>query len=325
MPERVVVSFCGAPLEDPTQSATYFDRALSIKKRAEARGAALCAWGALSFSFSFSPDDLEEALGLAALLLEKGPETDSFKAGVAGGDMRPVSERGSLEALEWGAPLVAATSAAELARPGEVVIDESFLARRGPDFGALGFEAAREVRERGAATARDAQPLARAAVAVLLRREPSQPPSVPARGGRVAGLVKSALLQGETAPLELLIAELRETGAHGDLIERMSGFVALRRGATLDGLRQLRGAAEAVTEPAQKARARLAYGVALASAGRTEGALLEALGALAFARKARDTHGEHACSLFLARLSLAAGHVDAASAWRTVAERAASV
>jgi hypothetical protein len=134
-------------------------------------------------------------------------------------------------------------------------------------------------------------------------------------------LAKRALLQGDVDALERLIAELRKSGEHADLVERMSGFVALRRGATADALRRLRGAAEAVTEPAQRARARLAYGVALASAGRTDSALLEALEALARAREAVDPYGEHACALFLARLSAAAGHPDAASVWAMIAAR----
>jgi hypothetical protein len=135
-------------------------------------------------------------------------------------------------------------------------------------------------------------------------------------------MAKRALLGGDVEALERLIAELRETGAHADLVERMSGFVALRRGATADALRRLRVATEAVKEPAQRARARLAYGVALASAGRTESALLEALEALARAREAGDPHGEHACALFLARLSAAAGHADSASVWALIAARA---
>ena len=122
--------------------------------------------------------------------------------------------------------------------------------------------------------------------------------------------------------LERLIAHLNETGEHAELVERMSGLVALRRGATADALRRLRSATEAVKEPAQRARARLAYGVALASAGRTDSALLEALEALARAREAAEPHGEHACALFLARLSAAAGHPDAASVWALIAARA---
>lgn len=135
----------------------------------------------------------------------------------------------------------------------------------------------------------------------------------------LAELAKRALIQGDMAAVERLISQLRETGEHHELVERMTGLVALRRGATAEALRRLRDAAEVVREPSQQARACLAYGVALATAGRSESALLEALSALARARAASDAQGERACALFLARLSAAAGHPDAASAWAVIA------
>ena len=67
-------------------------------------------------------------------------------------------------------------------------------------------------------------------------------------------------------------------------------------------------------------RALLAYGVALAASGRTDAALLAALGALARAREVADRQGEHVCARFLARLSAAAGYERAARTWATVAE-----
>lgn len=159
--------------------------------------------------------------------------------------------------------------------------------------------------------------------APMLSSVPPRGPSVPPRdsGGELAELAKRALVQGDVSGLERLIEELRDTGERSDLVERMSGMVALQRGATAEALRRLRAAAEAVREPAQCARARLAYGVALATAGRTDGALLEGLEALARAREADDAHGEHACALFLARLSAGTGHQDAAGAWAFVAAR----
>jgi hypothetical protein len=146
-------------------------------------------------------------------------------------------------------------------------------------------------------------------------------PAVPAVSERtaLAELAKRALIQGDIAAVERLISQLRETGEHHELVERMTGLVALRRGATAEALRRLRDAAEVVREPSQQARACLAYGVALATAGRSESALLEALSALARARAASDAQGERACALFLARLSAAAGHPDAASAWAVIA------
>ncbi len=144
----------------------------------------------------------------------------------------------------------------------------------------------------------------------------------PAMGpARLAELAKDALVQGDVTALEGLIAQLRATGEYPELVERMSGFVALGRGAKSEALGKLRMAAAAADQsPAQRARALLAYGVALAAAGRTESALLEALDALARAREASDRHGEHVCARFLARLCSAAGHTGAASAWAQAAK-----
>ena len=244
--------------------------------------------------------------------------------------MSPVGERGSVAGLAWGRPLVNSAALARAAGEGEVLIDEALWSLRGAEISALGFHAdgdgikrlSRPPQEPSQAPGRaklTSTTLQMAAVAF----PPSEPDRQPAsmRDPRVE-MAKKALLQGDTAALEKLIAELREAGSHADLVERMSGFIALRRGATADALRRLRSATEAVKEPAQRARARLAYGVALASAGRTESALLEALEGLARAREAGDAQGEHACALFLARLSAGSGHSAAASAWAMVAARA---
>ncbi|XXX77945.1 hypothetical protein WMF30_04125 [Sorangium sp. So ce134] len=139
---------------------------------------------------------------------------------------------------------------------------------------------------------------------------------------RLAELAKQALVQGELRTLERLVEELRRTGEHPELVERMSGLISLGRGAKDEALRRFRSAAEAEASPAQRARALLAYGVALAAAGRTEGALLEALSALARAREAEDRRGEQACAQFLARLAAATGHEEAARTWAQVARLA---
>jgi hypothetical protein len=237
--------------------------------------------------------------------------------------MSAIGERGSLAGLAWGLPLVSAAALSRAADAGEVLIDTAFFAHRASEIQALGFRGEGDRIKR----------LVRSdAIVVSDRVSEPAPPFVPDPNLRlpsarppmdsVGDVAKRALLQGDTPALERLITELSESGEHGELVERMSGFVALRRRASAVAPRRLRSAAEAVNEPAQRARARLAYGVALASAGRTESALLEALEALARAREAADSHGEHACALFLARLSAAAGHPDAASVWAMIASRA---
>jgi hypothetical protein len=141
--------------------------------------------------------------------------------------------------------------------------------------------------------------------------------------GRLVELAKQALLKGDLPMLERLVSELHLIGGHAELVERMTGFIALGRGAKAEALQRLRAATEDERLPARRARALLAYGVALAAAGRTEAALLEVLTALARTREAGDRHGEHACARFLVRLCVAAGHEDAARTWVEVARRVA--
>lgn len=349
MPRRIIVSFRGAVPGTPADGARYIAQALAMKKRAEAHGATLCAWSALTFSFCFEEDELEEAVRLAAMVFENAGA--GLCAGIAEGDLANIGERGPLAGLAWGMPLVRATQLSRAARPGEVLSDEHFYWQHGDDVLALGFRGEGEPIKRllpvepeapdsphSSTSAPESEPPAPAEARGPMTDAPSmpelalelEPDSVPASA--IAGLgrasdpvietAKRALLQGDIGALEGLIAELRESGEHANLVERMSGFVALRRGATADALRRLRAAAEAAMEPGRRARARLAYGVALAGAGRAESALLEALEALARAREAGDAHGEHACALFLARLSSRSGHADAASVWAMIAAKA---
>ena len=339
MPDRIVVSFRGTVPRGGEK--IYLDRALALKQRAEAHGATLCAWSALTFSFDFDPDELEEATSLAALAQEKIPEDERFGAGIAAGEMRTLGEGGGMAKLGWGAPLVAAAILSRDARAGEVLIDGEMLARFSAELADLGFRVSGERRQLLPAARMSLPPppivdLRSVAVPlpppprVLQQSYPFGPPTAPpppnsARadaGDQTAELARQALLQGNMAALDLLLEKLRVTGEHAELVERMAGLVALRRGATAEGLRRLRDAAESVKEPAQQARSRLAYGVALAAAGRTEGALLEALEALSRARAGDDAPGERACALFLARLSAGAGHPEAASAWVRIAQGA---
>lgn len=142
---------------------------------------------------------------------------------------------------------------------------------------------------------------------------------LPESAQELAELAKQALVQGDLVLLERLIAELRKTGEHADMVERMSGFIALGRGAKAEALRKLRAAADVEQPPAQRARTLLAYGVALAATGQSEAALIEALDAIARTREAGDRVGEEACARFMARLCSAVGHPGPAATWALVA------
>jgi hypothetical protein len=344
MPDRIVVSFRG--MVPPGGGALYLERALALKQRAEAHGATLCAWSALTFSFDFDPDELEEAASLAALTQESVPEEERFGAGIAAGEMRTLGDGGGMAKLGWGEPLVTAALLSRDARAGEVLIDIGIMERRGAELLKLGFRISGERRQLLPAERNSLppqQPARFEASPIAVPLVPLPPPprvlqqsypfgsssaagpqssrgSSPEAGDQTAELARQALLQGNMAALDLLLEQLRVNGEHGDLVDRMAGLVALRRGATAEALRRLRDATESVKEPAQQARARLAYAVALAASGRTEGALLEALEALSRARAAEDAPGARACALFLARLSAGAGHGASASTWIKIAQ-----
>lgn len=356
MPERLIVSFRSG--RDDTNAEGYVDQAIAVRGRAGALGASLCASSAMTLSFSLDLDAFEEALSLALFAAEDPVRgARRLSAGVAVGPVWSLGEGGSFAELLWGPPLTAAEMLAARALPGEVRLEPGLAEARSAELRDLGL-----VYEDGylrRAQAHDASdPAERSAPSVMppsgrisytrpieaidADREAAPAIEAPApvieapaprdEGGEadpeevaeaLANLAKQALLRGDLSTLERLVSELRVTGEHGDLVERMSGMAALSRGATADALRKLRAATETAIEPAVKARALLAFGVALAGAGRTESALLEGLSALARAREAGDAHGEHACALFLARLSASAGHQDAALAWASVAARAA--
>jgi hypothetical protein len=139
-----------------------------------------------------------------------------------------------------------------------------------------------------------------------------------------AGATHDDLAPKEPAPgfrLDTWIEALRASGDREGAAIRLEAIAALAKGETNQALAVLRaGVATAESAaPAARSRASLAYGIALAVAGRQTEALIAALEALARAREGGETRGEQACTRFLARLSGAAGHAEAAKSWLTVA------
>jgi hypothetical protein len=247
-----------------------------------------------------------------------------------GGSMPPPpsASRIPLDGFEDGGLPIASSSSGELSpRPQlDTMIDDSMFARFDPArSGPPSSSAPRSSTEPSHPKRVPSEPalpksIPPFSIAFDVTDVPAAAPAGPARSA-LAERARNALVQGDIVTLEGLVSEMRSAGESGELVERMSGFIALGRGAKADALRRLRAAASADLPAAQKARARLAYGVALAAAGRTETALLETLDALARAREALDKNGENACARFLARLSSVAGHAAAAAAWTAVAKR----
>jgi hypothetical protein len=160
--------------------------------------------------------------------------------------------------------------------------------------------------------------------------KPSQPPSMVAalRTGRKdsepsrAAVAAQALKDRDWEGVERMVEELRADPENALAADRLEAMAELSRGETARALRLLRQVKDRAlgADASTRSRAALALGVALASAGRTSEALLEALEALARARESHDFSGERACATFLAQLSDQAGHLDAAGEWASLAQ-----
>lgn len=152
-----------------------------------------------------------------------------------------------------------------------------------------------------------------------LRADPAIEEDPELMAARLPRLAKQALLEGDMATLDQVLLSLRVTGEHDALVERMSAFNCLGKGNHAEAFRRLQ-TAEEIT--GRDTRQLLSHGIALASVGSVDGAMLETLEALALARQERDFRGEQACARFLAYLSAAMGQPREASVWARVAQDA---
>ncbi|MDI1444943.1 hypothetical protein [Polyangium sp. 6x1] len=137
---------------------------------------------------------------------------------------------------------------------------------------------------------------------------------------RLSKLLREALVEGDIKTVEDILVRLRVTGEHDALVDRMGAFVLLARREPGEALRKLKEAVDSASSPRARVRARLSYGIGLASAGDMDRALMETLTALARAREASDQRAEQACARFLAYLSAAMGQPQAAMVWTKVAQ-----
>ncbi|MRG96931.1 hypothetical protein [Polyangium spumosum] len=140
MAERIVVSFHEPSGSAGSSGSGYLERSLSIKKRAEAHGGALCAWSSEAFAFDFPAEALDEALGFTLEQVAEAQGHEPLRIGVAQGEMRAL---GSPEGLAWGEPLKKAERLAFLARPGEVLLDPEIAAVEAGDLVTAGLRRGR--------------------------------------------------------------------------------------------------------------------------------------------------------------------------------------
>lgn len=306
----------------------YLPRARALTQRAEALGATLAAWSALTLAFSWDPDAAEEAIALAASLREDAmTEEDTWACGIAQGDMQLLAHSGARADLAWGVPLVVALTLSRIARPAEVLLDASFIQRA-----QLNLLATREETDGGLTVAGaqlDSRNPWKVEVHAVATNEPARhairyrsPSSFDmeevdpeALAARLMQLSKEALIGGDAHSLERWSDGLKATGEKDSFAERMRAIARLSRGRVGDALRALQEARRAAeTAPSStRCQASLALGVGLAFAGRSDEALLEALDALARAREGHDEQATQACLALLAKLFTSVGRAEDAA------------
>lgn len=294
-------------------------RVSKLKNQAESLGAHLCALASRSVSFAFEAEEGDAALELATDAVGNDAK---IRAGVSFGEVTEIQRFEGFGALIWGRPLVVSTGLAESAHGGEVLIDPVVPLSSSFAADALSRWASGDIEPvRATSIVPSALPPPASLEIEVDSRVSELPPPITVASHFVES-ARQALKRGDVPALDNALAELRSSGEHPTLVERLQGFVSLTRGAKDDALRTLRKAADSEERLTLRARARLAYAVALATAGRPESALLEGLRALATARETDDKTGEVACARFLSQVSQAAGHANAASRWEQAAELA---
>ena len=131
---------------------------------------------------------------------------------------------------------------------------------------------------------------------------------------RLKRLVKESLLDADLVALERWIEALRASGGARTYIDRLRALACTRRGDTDEALRLLRRARSVVTaESGERVQVALTLALVLAQCGREQEALVEAMDALAAARRRDDAGGEQASLLVLGRLYAGVGREDAAA------------
>lgn len=231
--------------------------------------------------------------------------------------------------LAWGEPLLRALTLARVADAGQVLVDETVGAIERGELATSGVRVGRDagLEIRGLELDLDTPwqthfvseraPLGLTAV----EEHPSDPamalqdaePEEFAK--RMVDLTRQALLSGNARSLQRLSEGLRATGEHDALADRMRAIARLSAGQigeALRGLRKNRLLAES-EPPSVRCQASLALAFALATAGRPDDALLEALDAVARAREADDRKSQAACVAFLAKLYSSIGHQEGAA------------
>lgn len=133
--DKVVLCFRMPPPGTGAQQPNgYLPRARQLAQRAEALGATLVAWSAVTIAFAFEVDAFEEAIDLiSSVATETVAEAERWACGVARGPMEPLgmATGGVRSDLAWGEALVTALTLSRVARAAEVLVHPSAVAPEG--------------------------------------------------------------------------------------------------------------------------------------------------------------------------------------------------
>ena len=332
MARSIVVAFHMSPVGmAPGPEGTYLSRARSLCVRGEALGGRLVAWGPTLLAMGWDVDSIEEAVLFAASIREESLSVErAWATGMAEEELESLSPTGQ-GILAWGPGLLAAASLAQVARAGEVLVDDEVRSSSGGQLSLVGARGGvdddRSVR--GWRLDLDhpwkVQTAQTPAPALAVPERPDGGLVGPDGPGRAPAPVTEPERRDAAPPPAASTPERRDpapppaaiTGRLAARIRRLAlGAEGTAVIETLAELRRARARAEGATA---RCHASLALAMMLSIAGRADEALLESLDALARAQETRDPKAVGACMALLAKLYAGAGLDDAAAALRDIA------
>lgn len=353
MSERVVVRVFWRPELDPDVSEEERDEQWSallapLVERAVALGGTVVGWDQRDLTVDFAWDGLYDSIDF----LVDAPLAPELASGIAVGPVTRAVENGRM-AIALGAPLREVAQLVQLARPGEVLMTPAVFERAEGRLGTTGEVAQRPGRPSVDALVLDpnrpflgseipsppsssrsfdlvppepeeALPSSRAPDAFVVRqveRMVASEAEVDSSSVDVFTPEVSFALQKRDAESLMQLAAAARINSTGEAAARLEAIAQLAGGKSGEALRRLRRAKEDAdsAEPSARCRAALALGVALASAGRTYEAALEALEGLAEARAGQDLRGERACARFLSQIAAQLRDPASRDAWSELA------
>lgn len=345
---RIVVQVRFSPSMDPDLAPVSGGRDLAQKwselapplfERATALGGRVVAFGDRFLAIDFPWDALYDAIDF----LVDAPLFPELASGLAHGHLDVIYESPRL-ALVTGEVMTRAAQLAELARPGEVLVEPSLVKACDGRIGSIGEAGKRPGRPEIEALILDPEHPFKDTGSVPPSPSMNLPledfdlePTTRARAEqaeRLAGATEAvgresdstfpaALAQAlkDRSPEALaMLTERVHAGLPTPATERLFAMTELLQGRSGDAIRRLREAQASIQSgsPSARCRAALALAVAYAAVGRSREATLEGLSGLARAREGQDEKGERACARFLANMAESAADAESAAAWNAL-------